>query len=223
MFDAPQALVLDFGGVVSRTLFETHALTETELDLPKNSLTWQGPFAPETDALWQSMQADEITERAYWHQRTLEVAALTGNNWTQMSEFVRAARGADPDPIIRPEARAAIDIAHRAGIKLAILSNELDLFYGPSFRKKLPFLSLFHAVIDATYTHILKPDARAYQYCLDALNLPASACVFVDDQERNVQGAAAIGMKTVHFDVRAPQNGFADALHQLGLTMETSL
>ncbi|TIV68267.1 MAG: HAD family phosphatase, partial [Mesorhizobium sp.] len=25
---SPQALVLDFGGVVTRTLFETHALTE---------------------------------------------------------------------------------------------------------------------------------------------------------------------------------------------------
>jgi putative hydrolase of the HAD superfamily len=29
----PQALVLDFGGVVTKTLFETHALTEQALGL----------------------------------------------------------------------------------------------------------------------------------------------------------------------------------------------
>ncbi|RWF53196.1 MAG: HAD family phosphatase, partial [Mesorhizobium sp.] len=30
---SPKALVLDFGGVVTRTLFETHALTERALGL----------------------------------------------------------------------------------------------------------------------------------------------------------------------------------------------
>ena len=57
-----QALVLDFGGVISRTLFETHDLTEAALGLPKGSLTWRGPFQPETDPLWRDMQADLITE-----------------------------------------------------------------------------------------------------------------------------------------------------------------
>src|SRR5690242_19584389 len=61
-----QALVLDFGGVISRTLFETHALTEAALGLARNTLTWRGPFAPETDPLWQSMQREEISERDYW-------------------------------------------------------------------------------------------------------------------------------------------------------------
>src|SRR5690242_17483615 len=53
---ARQALVLDFGGVISRTLFETHALTEAALGLEAGTLGWRGPFAPETDPLWQSMQ-----------------------------------------------------------------------------------------------------------------------------------------------------------------------
>ena len=42
-----RALILDFGGVISRTLFETHDLSEKALGLPTGSLTWQGPFAPE--------------------------------------------------------------------------------------------------------------------------------------------------------------------------------
>ena len=90
------ALVLDFGGVVTRTLFETHDLTEQALGLAEGTLTWRGPFDPETDALWRSMQVDEISEREYWRTRTREVAALTGRNWTEMLDFVRAARGDAP-------------------------------------------------------------------------------------------------------------------------------
>lgn len=213
----PQALVLDFGGVVSRTLFETHDLTEAALGLAKGSLTWRGPFEPKTDPLWRDMQADVITEREYWHQRTREVGALAGQDWSEMQQFVVAARGADPLPVIRPEALAAIETARKAGIRLAVLSNELDLFYGAAFREKLPFLQDFDAIIDATYTGILKPDPRAYHACLDALALPANACVFVDDQARNIAGAAAVGMQTVHFDVKNPSRSCRDALSLLGL------
>ncbi len=217
-----RALILDFGGVVSRTLFETHALSEEALGLPPGSLTWQGPFDPENDALWRSMQADEIPEREYWRRRTLEVGALVGKDWTEMSQFVRAARGADPAAVIRAEFFTTIAAAKNAGVVLAILSNELDLFYGADFRDKLPFLSDFDVVVDATYTGILKPDPRAYQACLDTLGLPAENCVFVDDQERNVVGARAVGIPTVHFDVAKPQESYAQALQLLGLTKEVT-
>ncbi len=212
-----QALILDFGGVVSRTLFETHSLTEAALGLPAGSLTWQGPFAPQTDRLWRAMQADEISERDYWGQRTREVGQLVGEDWTEMSQFVRAARGADPDAVIRPEFRRTIDICKAAGIRLAILSNELDLFYGADFRDKLPFLKDFEVIIDATYTGILKPDARAYEAVLAELALPASECVFVDDQLRNIEGADAIGLPRVHFDVTSPATSYQAALGLLGL------
>ncbi len=215
-----RALILDFGGVISRTLFETHDLSEAALGLSPGSLTWRGPFAPHQDRLWRDMQAGGITERDYWARRTSEVSALSGNNWTQMSDFVQAARGADPDAVIRPEFRAAIERAKAAGIRMAILSNELDLFYGADFRDKLPFMADFDVITDATYTGILKPDPRAYQTCLDALNLPAADCVFVDDQRRNVDGARAIGLPTVHFDVADPAAGYTKALNLLGLTEE---
>src|SRR5690606_23974568 len=65
-----QALVLDFGGVISRMLFETHALTEQALGLPPGTLTWRGPFDPASDPLWQDMQADKLSERDYWMART---------------------------------------------------------------------------------------------------------------------------------------------------------
>ena len=210
-----RALVLDFGGVISRTLFETHALTEQALALPAGSLKWRGPFDPASDPLWVSMQNDEISERDYWAQRTREVGALVGENWTNMSQFVMAARGADPEPVIRPEALAAMDAAQACGARLAILSNELDLFYGAEFRSKLPFMQRFEVVIDATYTQVLKPDARAYQSCAQALGLACEDCVFVDDQERNIRGAQAVGMQTVLFDVQQPQHSYQQALQLL--------
>ncbi len=210
-----RALILDFGGVITRTLFETHDMTERALGLPPGTLTWQGPFHPETDGLWQAMQAGQITERAYWLERTREVGALLGEHWTEMSQFVRAARGAEPGAIIRPEFHACLGEAKEHNIKLAILSNELDLFYGQDFREKLPFLKDFHAIVDATHTDILKPDPRAYQQVLDALALPAQHTVFLDDQLKNIAGAQALNIPTIHFDVARPAASYGQALDLL--------
>ncbi len=207
-----RALVLDFGGVISRTLFETHRETERALGLAEGTLNWRGPFDPESDRLWESMQSDEISERDYYARRTAEVSELIGADWTEMSQFVRAARGADPQAIIRPEALAAIDAAKQQGHQLAILSNELDLFYGSDFRSRLPFLDDFESICDATYTGILKPDARAYLQCCRQLGVEPAACIFVDDQRRNIQGAEAVGMQAVHFDVTHPRNSFDTAI-----------
>ncbi|MCP4790373.1 MAG: HAD-IA family hydrolase [Gammaproteobacteria bacterium] len=212
-----QALILDFGGVISRTLFETHDRTELALGLSPGTLTWRGPFDPANDDLWRAMQADEISERDYWLTRSKEVGQLTGKDWHSMQQLVIAARGADPLPIIRPEFLTAIGKLKAAGYRLAILSNELDLFYGHDFRAKLPFLQDFEVVVDATYSQILKPDPRAYQDVLTQLNLPAEQCVFVDDQLRNVKGSLACGLKTVHFDVCNPTASYAEALEYFDL------
>jgi putative hydrolase of the HAD superfamily len=210
-----KALILDFGGVISRTLFETHALSEAALGLAAGTLTWQGPFAPGTDTLWQAMQADQISERDYWLQRTREVGSLLGEEWTEMQTFVQRARGSDVAAVIRPEAVSAIQQAKALGYKLGILSNELDLFYGADFRERLPLLKNFDVIVDATYTGILKPDPRAYQACLQALGVAAVQAVFVDDQARNIEGAKACGLQVVTFDVFEPAQSFSKALQRL--------
>ena len=212
-----KALVLDFGGVISRTLFETHDLSEAALGLAPGTLTWRGPFAPETDPLWQAMQADHITEREYWMARTRSVGQLVGEEWQDMQTFVQRARGADVEAVIRPEAIDAVHRAKAAGCKLAVLSNELDLFYGADFRQRLPLLGLFNVIVDATYTGVLKPDPRAYQECLSLLGVAPGQAVFVDDQWRNIEGAVRCGLQTVHFDVRDPAASYDKALQLLGV------
>ncbi|MEZ5478352.1 MAG: HAD hydrolase-like protein [Thiolinea sp.] len=172
-----QALVLDFGGVVSRTLFETHALSEQALGLLPGTLSWQGPFAPDSDALWQAMQRDEISERDYWLTRTREVGQLLGEDWQDMRELVQRTRGNQVSAVIRPEFLQVLEQAKAAGKRLAILSNELDLFYGVGFRAQCAFLEHFELIVDATYTRILKPDPRAYALVTEGLQLPAAQCV----------------------------------------------
>lgn len=215
--NSEKALILDFGGVITRTLFETHDETERALGLTTGTLTWRGPFDVSTDPLWVAMQAREITERDYWMTRTREVGKLVGEDWADMKTFVQRARGAEPDLVLRPEARDAIMKAKAEGIRLAILSNELDLFYGVEFRKRFPLIGLFDVIVDATYTKILKPDPRAYEQVLAELGLERKNCVFVDDQKKNIEGAEAVDLPHVHFDVTHPAEGYAQALHMLGI------
>ena len=172
----PQALVLGFGGVISRMLFESHRLTEAALGLAPGTLRWRGPFDPAQHLLWRDMQT-----------------------------------------VIWPEAVAAIQAAQATGIKRAVLSNELALFYGSGFRQRLPLLVRFEVVVDSTHIGTLKPDPRAYQACAAELGLPAGACVFVDDQWSNVLGGQRAGLQTVHFDVMNPRASCDKALYVLGL------
>lgn len=217
MSEMARALVLDFGGVISRTIFETQAENERALGLPPGTLGWRGPFDPSGDPLWRAMQAGEISERDYYFSRARETGRLVGEDWSSLPQFLQRIRGAEPQSAIRPEAIAAIESVKKAGAKLAILSNELDLFYGSDFRTKLPFLTDIDLIVDATYTGILKPDPRAYAFVTEGLTLAAESCVFVDDQIRNVRGAEAAGFRTIHFDVTRPAESYRAALRHFGL------
>ena len=216
---AASVLLLDFGGVISKTPFETHRASERALGLPEGTLDWMGPFDPAGDALWAAMQRDEITERDYWARRVADVAARLGETgWTVQTFLTRTRLTMPAAEMLRPEALALVARAKAAGRRCAVLSNELELFYGPGWADTLPVMQAMDAVIDGTHTHVLKPDPAAYRLALDALGVPAEAVVFVDDQKRNADGALAVGMKVVHFDVRNPAASFAEAAAHLGLT-----
>jgi hypothetical protein len=102
-----------------------------------------------------------------------------------------------------------------AAIAGKVVSNELDLFYGRSLRERLPLLQTFEHITDATYTGLLKPDPQAYLGCLRALGLAPDDAVFVDDQDRNVDGARRLGIPTVAFDVTRPEASCAMARQML--------
>ena len=113
-----------------------------------------------------------------------------------------------------------LKLLESTNLRLAILSNELDLFYGPDFRKHLPFLKKFDVIYDATYTKILKPDPNSYLACIKSLYLEPQDCLFIDDQIVNIKGAELIGLNTVQFDVTKPNESYEEIASYIGLKNE---
>lgn len=76
---------------------------------------------------------------------------------------------------------------------------------------RFPFLGSFDGVIVSAHERLLKPQPEIYQTLLERYGLGASDCIFVDDSEKNVKGARAVGMQAVHFvepiDLRAELKG----------------
>jgi putative hydrolase of the HAD superfamily len=211
-----KGLLLDFGGVISVTLFERRAQSEQALGLAAGSLTWRGPFDPEHDALWRDMTANKITERDYWARRASEVGRLFGEDWDALTLLHRT-HGPDPNLNVRPEAWSTVRKAKAVGLRVGILSNELELFYGRETIERLDILKLMDCVIDATHTQILKPDPRAYAMGCEAMGLPPSQIVVLDDQQRNVDGARKAGLLAVRLDVTRPADGYSEVQCLLGL------
>lgn len=57
----------------------------------------------------------------------------------------------------------------------------------------------FDVLVFSAEAHCRKPDPAIYHLALNALNVPASAAVFVDDVLDNVRTAEALGMTAIHF------------------------
>lgn len=80
-------------------------------------------------------------------------------------------------------------------IKIAMLSNagrnRLHEIFTP---KELSLLDV--CVLSSEIGHV-KPEEEAYRYVLSLLGVDAGDCVFVDDQQRYLDGAQAVGMRTI--------------------------
>jgi putative hydrolase of the HAD superfamily len=216
----PRGLLLDFGSVISVSMFERHRDTERILGLAPGALTWLGPLAPETDALWQSMQRDEITERDYWAIRANEVGEAVGEaGWNVLTMLTRV-RQVEPNLVVRPQIRSLIRLARQQSVRIGILSNELELFYGEEFLSRMDILKEFEIVIDATHNGILKPDPRAYALAVDAMRLAPHEILFVDDQFRNIAGAVKAGLQTQYFDLRDVDGQIAAVSARLALPLQ---
>lgn len=198
----PAGLLLDFGSVLTYSLFEKHRDTEAILGLPAHSLDWLGPLDPSTDELWRAMQDNRITERDYWARRADEIGRACGETGWDMYALLSRVRHTQPNAAIRSDMRALVRAAARAGIKVGILSNELELFYGQAFLDRLDIMADIAVVVDGSHSKILKPDAAAYRAAVDAMQLPPARLLFVDDQFRNIAGAQAAGLQTQYFDLR---------------------
>jgi putative hydrolase of the HAD superfamily len=212
---AVKALVLDFGGPVLLTPFERLPALERSLGLPAGTFGWRGPFDPAADPLWRSMQAGELSERAYWASRAAEVAAVSGDDGVP-AMMARLYDGPE-DELVRPQARALVAAARAAGLQTAVLTNDLSQFHDQAWIDRMGVLAEIGCVVDTSRHGTRKPEPAAYRLVLDRLGVAADQAVLVDDQPVNAAGAEAAGMAAVWFDVTRPDDSYDTVRQAIGL------
>jgi 2-haloacid dehalogenase len=65
--------------------------------------------------------------------------------------------------------------------------------------ERFSFLRTFRDIVVSGDERLLKPDPAIYRVLRERNGIDAAACVFIDDSEKNVRGAEAVGMKAIHF------------------------
>ena len=210
-------LIIDFGGVITYSIFERCRDIEQLYRLPDGSLNWTGPFDPLGDELWQQYLSGQISERDYWYTRCGELGQILREEIT-IRRLVTDLRNFKPS--VRPEAETLIQQARAQGRRVGLLTNELELFHGPEVYDAFEILGSFDAIVDATHTGILKPEPQAYQLAVESLDASFESVVFVDDQQKNIDGAIDCGIEAIRLDIIEPEIGFDQIYQALGVTLE---
>lgn len=84
------------------------------------------------------------------------------------------------------------------GVAMHALSNYPDWYHEIEERTQLSRYVTWSFV--SCDTGFRKPDPRAYLHAASTLGLAPESCLFIDDQERNVSAAAAVGMQALVFE-----------------------
>ncbi len=191
-----EAVVSDFGGVLTSSLMQGFARIQADTGVPADAFGVALARATATDGrnpLFE-LEVGAITEDRFLAtlERELEAGlerpvALHGFGERYMAAL-------EPNEALFAHYRAL----HARGIRMALLTNNVRE-WEPLWRSKLPVDEIFETVVDSGFVGLRKPDPAIYALLLARLALPASACVFVDDIKVNVDAARALGFAVVHF------------------------
>ncbi|MCW6506486.1 HAD family hydrolase [Lichenifustis flavocetrariae] len=86
----------------------------------------------------------------------------------------------------------------QAGTKVYAITNFSTEKYRESFAR-FTFLAWFDGVVVSGDERLLKPHAPIFALLCERYRLKASDCVFIDDNQDNVDGARRSGMAAIHF------------------------
>jgi epoxide hydrolase-like predicted phosphatase len=184
-----EAVIFDFGGVVAQ-FYQPHLFRtlETRLGLQAGSLSailWRSPE-------WRMAEVGAISDAEYWRRTAprlgLESAAA-------IHTFQRDLFGtASSDPRM-------IDLIRRlrGRYRTALLSNASNAFDSKRLADRYGLGDLFDVIIISARVGLAKPDPAIYRLALKQLDCAPQATVFVDDFAPNVEAAAALGMRAIHF------------------------
>ncbi len=185
---AIQALILDYGGVLS----------------------W-----PQPDN-WFQVVAERIGvapdgfHAAYWHHRPAYDAGLPARDyWRRVLDMLSPSRAAVGVEVLiqmdvaswteyRDEVWSLARSFRTLGGRTAFLSNGVPEAMA-KIRADRSLESWFDVVVVSCEVGAAKPHPRIYEICLSRLGVDANQALFVDDRLENVDGAAKLGIRTLHF------------------------
>lgn len=186
----PAGLILDYGNVLT--------LPQDETWMADAARRWGADVAAFRDAYWRHRLAydADLPALAYW--RRVLADARPGGPALDDPAWLIAADVASWTIYDEP-VWALADGFRTAGGRTALLSNS-----GPEVMARVradrALETRFDAVVISSEVGLTKPCAGIFRLCLERLGLPAGATLFVDDRADNVEGAARVGLRTLHFD-----------------------
>ena len=192
-----QAVIWDFGGVISSSPFESFRQFERERGLPEDFLR-RVNARNHLDNAWARFERNQIDLAAFDEAFALEAAAMGGEVCGR--EVIALLSGR-----IRPEMVEALRRLQRR-LKIGLITNNVLSPGGngaePSGREQI--LALFHHVIESSRVGLRKPDPAIYRMMCDALAVEPQHCVFLDDLGVNLKPAREMGMLTIKVGEAGP-------------------
>ena len=187
-----EAVIWDFGGVLTSSPFEAFARFETERGLPTDIIRRTNANNHWENA-WAKFERAEVDIEAFDHLFAAESLALGAE-----------VRGKDVLPLLsgdlRPEmveALKRVKLKFKTGcITNNLPANSIGSLGGRSLYVA-EVMALFDHVIESAKIGLRKPDPRIYQMMTEALGVDPKRCVYLDDLGVNLKPARELGMTTI--------------------------
>lgn len=101
------------------------------------------------------------------------------------------------------------------GVRLLALTNWSQETF-PVARQRHAFLGWFEGIVVSGEERLVKPDPRIYQRLLERYGVDPHGALYIDDSQRNVEAAEALGMQGWWFQHPEGLRGRLQALGLLG-------
>ena len=193
---APQAVISDFGGVLTTPLGNSFAAWSRESGIPLEDLGRALATSAERHGEHPLFLLDrgELSEADFIDRLEQELGG--GRRLDGMAEtyFEHLERNHEMIELMA-ELRGR-------GLRTALLTNNVRE-WEPRWRAMLPELDeIFEVVVDSAFVGMRKPEHGIYHLTVERLGggLRAEDCVFVDDINLNCDAARAVGMRPVLFE-----------------------
>jgi putative hydrolase of the HAD superfamily len=187
-----EAVLFDFGGVITTSPFDGFAAYEARAGLPPGLIRRINSTNPDTNA-WARFERSDIGRDEFGSLFEAEAAAL---GHTLDAREVLACLATT----VRPEMLRALERLSGTH-KTAILTNnvvpESTSRRGEAAAANASVLGLVDVVVESSRVGRRKPEPRFYEIACEALGVAAAACVFLDDLGINLKPARAMGMTTI--------------------------